>query len=214
MNHYQVLGVEPDADTAQIRKAYLQLARANHPDFAAASGETMRQINAAWHELSDPQRRIEYDRHLRSMAARGDGGVPKGATFSASSTATGRTSRITRPSSDFTPYFTDDEDDDDSWRYRPDSGDPTTVPSKFLLAAPAASFAAGIGLLAVSAPTGIRAFSALGLILMLLSALLFVGAPVVALFKSQLAEQRSTRSATRRASGSGAGAGSGRRARR
>ncbi len=188
MNHYQVLGVEPDSEAAQIRKAYLCLARVNHPDFSGADGERMRLINAAWHELGDSDRRLDYDRSLRSVSAASS--VPQGATFSASSAAKGRTSRISRPSSDFTPRFQSDEDDDDAWRYQPDVGNPRTVPPKVLLAAPAATFAAGIAMLAVSAPTGIRVLTALGLVLLVFSALLFVGAPVVALFKSQLVEQQ------------------------
>lgn len=196
MNHYQVLGVESDADSAQIRKSYLKLARVNHPDFSEASGEQMRLINAAWHELSDPARRAEYDRQLRSHPDHGRSGVPTGASFSAASTARGKTSRVSRPSSAFTPYFANDEDDDDTWRYEPDPVNPETVPAKVMLAAPAAAFVAGIASLAVSAPTGIRAFVALGMILLILSGLLFVGAPVVALFKSQMAEQRSARRST------------------
>lgn len=32
MDHYQVLGVSPQADRDEIRAAYLQLMRAHHPD--------------------------------------------------------------------------------------------------------------------------------------------------------------------------------------
>ncbi|MGB3413025.1 MAG: J domain-containing protein [Microthrixaceae bacterium] len=213
MNHYQVLGVEPDSDTAQIRQAYLRLARVNHPDFSSANGEQMRLINAAWHVLGDPGRRTDYDLTLhargansssttsRSTAARSS--ATRGADLSSSETAKSQSSRIFRPSSDFTPYSNYDDDDDDSWRYEPDAGDPATVPSKVLLAAPACAFAGGVALLAVSAPTGIREFTAMGLILLVLSALLFVGAPVVALFKSQIVEQQAGRRRSRRGSTDG-----------
>lgn len=201
MNHYQVLGVDSDAETAEIRQAYLRLARTHHPDHAEASGEHMRLINAAWHVLGDATRRLDYDRQLRSVTHGNASGAPQGAYFSAPATAKGETSRISRPSSAFTPYSQNDEDDDDSWRYEPDVGDPATIPPKLLLAAPAFTFVAGIAMLAISAPTGIRAFTALGLISLILSALLFVGAPVVALFKSQIVEQQAgRRKSSRRAS--------------
>ncbi|HTO01984.1 MAG TPA: DnaJ domain-containing protein, partial [Microthrixaceae bacterium] len=197
------------ADTQEIRRAYLRQARANHPDFASSQegsahlgaderAERMRMVNAAWHVLGDSERRLDYDRELRSIPQRSSTGVPNGASFSASASGEARPSRISRPSSDFTPYSVTDEDDDDSWRYEPDVGDPATVPPKILLAAPAFLFMAGIGLLAASAPTEIRALTALGAIALILSALLFVGAPVVALFKSQLAEQQAERRNTRR----------------
>jgi hypothetical protein len=74
--------------------------------------------------------------------------------------------------------------------------DPATVPPKVLLAAPAASFVTGIALLAFSAPTGIRALLAGGVILLILSAFLFVGTPIVAMFKSQMVEERARRART------------------
>ena len=58
---YAVLGVDPDADTATIRRAYRALARRHHPDFG---GDTryMARINDAWHVISHPERRADYDR--------------------------------------------------------------------------------------------------------------------------------------------------------
>ncbi len=72
--HYEVLGVAPDADTEAIRRAYVVVAKANHPDRRqrddpprrARAEERMRAANAAWHVLRDPQRRAEYDQSLRS----------------------------------------------------------------------------------------------------------------------------------------------------
>jgi hypothetical protein len=192
VNHYEVLGVAPDVDAATLRRAYLDLARRHHPDRVAASegsgsasAERMRAANVAWNVLGDPARRAAYDRQLASAAGR------RGGAVGGAEAATGV--RIDRPSSDFTPYWEHDEDDDDSWRYEPDEVNPDTVPPKLLLAAPAASFLLGIGLLAASAPTGIRTFTVAGLVLLVLSGLLFVGAPVVALFKSQITEDRQQR---------------------
>ena len=69
-DHYQVLGVEPDANAEEIRRAYLRQARRLHPDFhsdADASTRTslqrkMQQVNASWGVLSDPEQRQRYDR--------------------------------------------------------------------------------------------------------------------------------------------------------
>lgn len=75
---YEILGVEPDASTGAIRKAYLALARTNHPNLFAtdpdryrASNAMMQDINAAYELLSDPERREFWDRsHPRRAAPR------------------------------------------------------------------------------------------------------------------------------------------------
>jgi molecular chaperone DnaJ len=66
---YAVLGVDPEADMATIRRAYRALARRHHPDFG---GDTRRMmsINEAWHVLSDPERRASYNGQLRRPVRR------------------------------------------------------------------------------------------------------------------------------------------------
>ena len=73
---YEILGVEPDASTGAIRKAYLALARTNHPNLFAtdpdryrASNAMMQDINAAYELLSDPERREFWDRSHPHRAA-------------------------------------------------------------------------------------------------------------------------------------------------
>ena len=63
-NYYQILGVEPDADEAEIKKAYRKLARLYHPDVAADGGDAERftQITEALAVLSDPKRRRSFDK--------------------------------------------------------------------------------------------------------------------------------------------------------
>ena len=59
---YGVLQVDSSADNAAIRAAYRALAAVYHPDHAGADGEPrMRELNAAWEVLGDPQRRAAYD---------------------------------------------------------------------------------------------------------------------------------------------------------
>ena len=45
MNHYEVLGVVPDSEPGEIRKAYLAAARRYHPDFHADADAAVRAGN-------------------------------------------------------------------------------------------------------------------------------------------------------------------------
>jgi hypothetical protein len=184
VNHYEVLGVPRTATAEEVRRAYLELARRHHPDFHAADGpgsvreaeRRMRAINEAWSVLGDRARRDAYDRSL----VVGDGGAPVGAA-------------IRRPSSEFRPFHEVDEDDDDAWRYEPDEGDPASAPPRALLMAPPTVGAIGLLLLFVSLPARVPALTAVGVMCLVAAALLFVGAPVVALFRSQITEERARR---------------------
>jgi len=69
-DHYQRLGVSQNASRDQIRDAYRELARRNHPDARGeASAAAMAQINEAWRVLSDPDRRAVYDAQIRRSYA-------------------------------------------------------------------------------------------------------------------------------------------------
>lgn len=66
-DHYRVLGVSVHADSAAIREAYRKLSRTYHPDRHAGSAratECFALISSAWTELSDPGKRLHYDRML------------------------------------------------------------------------------------------------------------------------------------------------------
>jgi len=69
-DHYAVLGVDPDADLAAVKRAYFAAAKRFHPDVLAGLGlgdlrteatEVFAAIAAAYDTLSDPRRRREYD---------------------------------------------------------------------------------------------------------------------------------------------------------
>lgn len=191
--HYEILGVARGATAEEVRRAYLLQARLHHPDRHRAGGERaaeeaerrMRLVNEAWSVLGDVQRRRRYDMELAL-----------GASGAAPGSGSGPSSRITRPDTTFRPYRPDtpeDPDEDDAWRYEPDHGDPDSVPPKLLLAAPPALLALGLVLLVISVPLGGRVLVAVGFVCLLGAALLFVGAPVVALFRSRATEERARR---------------------
>lgn len=63
-NPYDVLGVESNASLDQIKKAYRRLARKLHPDLNPgdkAAEEKFKDVNSAYHLLSDPEKRARFD---------------------------------------------------------------------------------------------------------------------------------------------------------
>jgi len=64
-DYYKILGVERKASEAEIRKAYRKLAMQYHPDRNPEdkqAEERFKEINEAYQVLSDPQKRVHYDR--------------------------------------------------------------------------------------------------------------------------------------------------------
>jgi curved DNA-binding protein len=63
-DYYQLLGVSRSADSKEIQRAYRKLARRYHPDVNKESGaeDTFKKISEAYHVLSDPESRAQYDR--------------------------------------------------------------------------------------------------------------------------------------------------------
>lgn len=76
-DYYGTLGISPDADQDEVRKAYRRLARQYHPDVNGGdpeSTEKFKQINQAYEILSNPEKRARYDRY-GSASPETDGGM-------------------------------------------------------------------------------------------------------------------------------------------
>jgi DnaJ-class molecular chaperone len=66
VDYYKLLGVNKNASTEDIKKAYRKLAREHHPDLNPNDKEAhkkFQQINEANEVLSDPEKRKKYDQY-------------------------------------------------------------------------------------------------------------------------------------------------------
>ena len=89
-NPFAVLELPPDATTEGIKAAWRRLARLHHPDVASGdqgverhANRRMAEINAAYHELSDPERRQRHREAAARAARAGHPGEWPGATAAA-----------------------------------------------------------------------------------------------------------------------------------
>lgn len=77
-NPYEVLGVAPDADDDEIKRAYRRLALQDHPDRNpgdAAAEERFKRATEAYSVLRDPERRARFDRYGAETERPGPAGV-------------------------------------------------------------------------------------------------------------------------------------------
>ena len=75
-DYYEVLGVDRDADSRTIKRAFLKLARKLHPDVSDApdAEERFKEVNEAYSVLSDERKRANYDRYGNPEGPGGFGG--------------------------------------------------------------------------------------------------------------------------------------------
>ncbi|MFI5258070.1 MAG: DnaJ domain-containing protein [Candidatus Limnocylindrales bacterium] len=106
-NPFVVLGLAPDATMESIKVAWRRLARQHHPDVTSGdpaverrANRTMAEINAAYQELRDPEKRRVYRDAAARAAHEGNGGVPgNGRAGGATDRAPGPSGWVSRPGS-------------------------------------------------------------------------------------------------------------------
>src|SRR5689334_20786762 len=68
-DYYKILGVSVSATQPEIKKAYHELAKKYHPDRntgESSSEDIFKEINEAYHILSDKVKKHSYDLHFRT----------------------------------------------------------------------------------------------------------------------------------------------------
>jgi DnaJ-class molecular chaperone len=68
MNYYQILGVTPQAGLAEIKAAFRKLSLKYHPDRNSSeeAKEKFIRIEKAYRVLSSPEKRMEYDKGIKT----------------------------------------------------------------------------------------------------------------------------------------------------
>lgn len=69
MDYYRILGVNRDASPEELKKAYRKKAMENHPDRTGGDDTKFKQINEAYDNLKDPNKRYMHDH--RNTAGKG-----------------------------------------------------------------------------------------------------------------------------------------------
>lgn len=76
-DYYDILGVDENADKADIKKAYRKLARKYHPDVSSEhdAEKQFKEVSEAWEVLGNDERRAEYDQ-LKKYGSKGQSFEP------------------------------------------------------------------------------------------------------------------------------------------
>jgi hypothetical protein len=173
LNHYDTLGVQPGATAAELRRAYLHLARRHHPDFHLGDDQTtrdterrrMQAVNEAWRVLGDSARRREYDRQL--AAERFHATAPPDPVDDGDE-----------------PWDTAFLDEDDAFRAT------TTRRRPWLTMVPVLLVATAVALFCVGVMLNAVALMSLSFLCLVLAAGMFVLAPFVAMTDARRQERR------------------------
>jgi hypothetical protein len=173
---YDRLGVAPTANAAEIRRAYLQLARIHHPDFHTNEADRqknereMQAINEAWAVLGDPDRRRAHDERMR---------LTQPDPVSTGKPVPGRY--------DFVPF--DDGDDEIDPRLMDDVGVEGTEVARSVQMAPVVCFFGGLLGVILGVMVNLTFLIAVGIVGLVLALLGFLAAPAVAISRSIRAER-------------------------
>jgi curved DNA-binding protein CbpA len=167
VSHYEVLGVTPQASAGEIRRAYLALARAHHPDFHSLdpparrldAERTMQRLNEAWLVLGDRRLRAAYD---LSLPVAVDPAWSPGAVHP-----------------DFVPF----DAGDDEVEAEPDGGGTGRAVPRWQQVLPAACLAGAVAALAAATVLG-RVLVGVGLILLVGAGVGFVLTPLLAVLRT------------------------------
>ena len=69
-NHYEVLGVEPTADSAELKRAFAAAAKTHHPDKSEGTPSAFLRVQRAYEVLRDASSRRSYDATLVELRRR------------------------------------------------------------------------------------------------------------------------------------------------
>jgi molecular chaperone DnaJ len=185
VNHYEVLGVAPDASASAIRKAYLDAARRHHPDFhgeadaatRAGNARRMQAVNEAWAVLGDEAARRAYDRDLARST---DPGVAR--RLAREQGATGGRAGDLPPGKAWTPRAGDDGwmTDFEAWAAERDDlvAEPPSAARGLVTVLPVALFGFAVVAVFVGLALGYRGLAALGFVAAVVSAGMFLLLPM------------------------------------
>lgn len=164
--HYERLGVAPGAGSEEIQRAYRLLALRHHPDVAPdADPAAMAAINEAWSVLGDPGRRAAYDAGLdRPEAPPRPAPPPAGAAWQ--------------------PFDDDVDDDPDDLSDEP-YAPAQRRPSDMLVMTPVLMVLGAVGLFFLSVMTGAAALRTFSMVLVPVSGVGFVMAPLMVMLRSR-----------------------------
>lgn len=165
--HYELLGVAPDATAEEIQRAYRLLALRHHPDIAPdADPATMAAINGAWAVLNDPRQRRVYDASLGRPAA-----PPRPAPPA--------------PESGWVPLDPDDDEMDPEDLSDEPYAPVERRPSDMLVMTPVLLALAAVGLFVMSIMSGSSGLRTFSILLVPVSGVGFVMAPLFVMLRSR-----------------------------
>ena len=68
-DYYKILEIEETASEEEIKKSYRNLSKKYHPDLNPSGGEKFKEINEAYENLGDKQKKVEYDTRRKNPYA-------------------------------------------------------------------------------------------------------------------------------------------------